>query len=97
MSAAPPGRLHGAPCPKPLPVCRCMALPCRMTARVLLPGSRRPVAAAAHPRRAAPVRCSKCLQVLQYMLRVVPTGRRTALDAGLLPALRWVVGVYGGR
>jgi hypothetical protein len=31
----------------------------------------------------------KCLQVLQYMLLVVPLDRRAACEAGMLPALRW--------
>ena len=34
-----------------------------------------------------PAACRKCLQVLQYMLRVVPLDRRPACDTGLLPAL----------
>ena len=34
--------------------------------------------------------CRKCLQVLQYMLRVMPLDRQPACaDTNLLPALRW--------
>ena len=46
---------------------------------------------------AAPRLQRKCLQVLQYLLRVVPLDRGAAcVDAPLLQALRWV-GTLGGR